>query len=270
MATIIDTSNPHSDNLYERLGIEQDASQREIKNAYQRLIKKWHPDVSKCDSTEIIKQIFAANEILNDPAQRARYDSELKSKTFQTKPTYNSAAFNNFYKPPGGFSAQAASSAKPKPDPTPPKESIKVRKLLSTPPDSVEKNFTFNESRYFYLANLAWGDFGAFAIDYVSAKDLGIDSYEGLEFRDMLLKKSIHAYLSLFTRADHEKLSMIPFYKKITLTYTKKMEVITISIDENKPHSEKRKSEIIERAGRVEVYLEWDNFRKYEESLKQI
>ena len=61
---------------YEILGVDKDASQKEIKKAYRKLAKKYHPDMNKDDpdTSEKFKEISEAYEILSDPDKRKRYD----------------------------------------------------------------------------------------------------------------------------------------------------------------------------------------------------
>ncbi len=60
---------------YQILGISRDASKEEIKRAYRRLARKYHPDVNKeSGAEERFKEINRAYEILSEPETRARYD----------------------------------------------------------------------------------------------------------------------------------------------------------------------------------------------------
>ncbi len=60
---------------YQTLGISRDASQDEIKRAYRRLARKYHPDVNKEPGAEDqFKEVNRAHEVLSDPEVRARYD----------------------------------------------------------------------------------------------------------------------------------------------------------------------------------------------------
>ena len=61
---------------YDILGVDKDASQKEIKKAYRKLAKKYHPDMNKDDpdTSEKFKEISEAYEILSDPDKRERYD----------------------------------------------------------------------------------------------------------------------------------------------------------------------------------------------------
>lgn len=64
-----------SNSLYETLGINKSASADEIKKAYRRLARKYHPDVNKEPGAEDkFKEINAAYEILSDSKKRAQYD----------------------------------------------------------------------------------------------------------------------------------------------------------------------------------------------------
>lgn len=60
---------------YQIMGVARDASQDEIKRAYRRLARKYHPDVSKEKDAEAhFKEIGEAYEVLKDPQKRAAYD----------------------------------------------------------------------------------------------------------------------------------------------------------------------------------------------------
>lgn len=60
---------------YKTLGVARDAGKDEIKRAYRRLARKYHPDVSKqVDAEEKFKEIGEAYEVLKDGEKRSRYD----------------------------------------------------------------------------------------------------------------------------------------------------------------------------------------------------
>ena len=60
---------------YKILGVSRDASQEDIKRAYRRLARKYHPDVSsEPDAEARFKEIGEAYEVLKDPEKRAAYD----------------------------------------------------------------------------------------------------------------------------------------------------------------------------------------------------
>lgn len=60
---------------YQVLGLPRDAGQEDIKRAYRRLARKYHPDVSKeTDAEARFKEVGEAYEVLRDPEKRAAYD----------------------------------------------------------------------------------------------------------------------------------------------------------------------------------------------------
>jgi curved DNA-binding protein len=83
---------------YETLGVARDAGEEDIKKAFRKLARQYHPDVAKNkkQAEEKFKEINEAYEVLGDPTKRKRYD-ELGSN-------WNSGA--DFRPPPGWESAR--------------------------------------------------------------------------------------------------------------------------------------------------------------------
>ena len=64
-------------NYYEVLEISRYANQLEIKSAFRRLARRYHPDRNSTVSDDIMKNINIAFEILSDPGKRQQYDESL-------------------------------------------------------------------------------------------------------------------------------------------------------------------------------------------------
>lgn len=73
---------------YKTIVIKREASQDEIKYAYRKLVRKYHPDVSKEEDAELrFKEISEAYETLKDPHKRAAYDKLSKDPNTVQKNT---------------------------------------------------------------------------------------------------------------------------------------------------------------------------------------
>ncbi|MCX7115765.1 MAG: DnaJ domain-containing protein [Gammaproteobacteria bacterium] len=68
------SEKPHQD-YYSIMGLSRDASEKDIKMAYRRLARKYHPDLNKeADAEENFKALGQAYEVLKDKTKRAAYD----------------------------------------------------------------------------------------------------------------------------------------------------------------------------------------------------
>ncbi|RDZ28382.1 DnaJ C-terminal domain-containing protein [Lysobacter silvisoli] len=80
---------------YDTLGVEPSAGEAEIKTAYRRLARKYHPDVSKeAGAEDKFKAVNEAYEALRDPQKRAAYD-QLRARGYRPG--------DEVQPPPGGF-----------------------------------------------------------------------------------------------------------------------------------------------------------------------
>src|SRR5579863_7569554 len=77
--------------LYEVLGVKRDASADEIRKAYRKLAKEFHPDLNpgKPAAEARFKAVTAANDILSDPEKRGRYDRGEIDESGAERPRYS-------------------------------------------------------------------------------------------------------------------------------------------------------------------------------------
>ncbi len=103
------------EDYYEIMGVKRDATQDEIKRAYRKLARKYHPDVSKeADAEEKFKRLGEAYEVLKDPEKRTAYDQLGKNwkagQDFNPPPGWDAGfEFSGSGSTGGGGDAQAYS-----------------------------------------------------------------------------------------------------------------------------------------------------------------
>jgi len=93
---------------YQTLGVSRTASEKEIKSAYRRLARQYHPDINKDPkATERFKLVNEAYEVLSDPKKRGKYDEmgadweriereQEFARQYQSQPGAQSGGFGEF------------------------------------------------------------------------------------------------------------------------------------------------------------------------------
>ncbi len=100
---------------YKILGVPRDATKEQIKRAYRKLARKYHPDVSKEPDAEArFKEVNEAHEVLHDPEKRAAYDrlgsawqsgqefrpppgAETRFYNYESGPDLGAGGFSDFF-----------------------------------------------------------------------------------------------------------------------------------------------------------------------------
>ena len=108
---------------YEILGIPKNASAEDVKSAFRKLARQYHPDVSKeSDAEEKFKEINEAYGVLSDPEKRRRYDQFGRAGLGEMggMPDYATMDFNDIFEELlggfgfGGFGGRTSSSRRPR------------------------------------------------------------------------------------------------------------------------------------------------------------
>jgi curved DNA-binding protein len=83
---------------YKIMGVTPNASEQEIKTAYRRLARKYHPDISKEPEAEMrFKEMGEAYETLKDSTKRTQYDNYLKHRASQEEAHHTSGGSQKTY-----------------------------------------------------------------------------------------------------------------------------------------------------------------------------
>ncbi len=118
--------------LYELLGLDRDASADDVKRAYRRLAREFHPDANPGNSEAAarFREIAAAYEVLSDPRRRARYDRFGTTDEFDIANPFGSGSgglgdlFEAFFGGAGPFGGA-------RPDPRAPQQGPDLRATIT-------------------------------------------------------------------------------------------------------------------------------------------
>ena len=82
---------------YDVLGVKKEATKEELKKAYRKLVKKYHPDVNKeADSEEKFKEVQEAYEVLSDDSKREAYDQYGHAGTAGFNPGFGNGGYGYY------------------------------------------------------------------------------------------------------------------------------------------------------------------------------
>ena len=104
----------HETTLYSILRVSEDASPDEIKQAYRRLVKLWHPDLHPDDMSaeKRMAEINEAYTVLSDQAKKWKYDESLSRKRAQLKAKQEEQARREAAAAAAAAAARASSASK--------------------------------------------------------------------------------------------------------------------------------------------------------------
>ena len=128
-------------NPYEMLGVEMNASNDEIKSAFKREARKYHPDLNNGDD-ERFKKINISYQILTDPIQRQKYN-EFINPTPQPQHSNIYGRYAMHINQDGSSWQDINLDDEPEPEPPPPDTVVQINiNLTQMENDIVTKEFT--------------------------------------------------------------------------------------------------------------------------------
>ncbi len=89
---------------YKKLGIDQNASTKDIQKSFRNLAKLYHPDKTRDSATEeAMKELNKMKSVLLDEVERKKYDEELSTKVDAHVPLFMRPNRGKILLPPGEF-----------------------------------------------------------------------------------------------------------------------------------------------------------------------
>lgn len=101
-----------SKDYYKILGVSSNSTDKEIKAAYHKLARKYHPDLNQGKTTDAFKEASNAYDILSNPDKRKKYDMYIKANSFHPFSQSNETQYRSHQKDPRGQSSYSQNQDK--------------------------------------------------------------------------------------------------------------------------------------------------------------
>lgn len=262
-------------NYYNTLGVSKNSSQDEIRKAYKKLALKHHPDRNNDSkiAKEKFQEIAAAYEILGDETKRSVYNHDFSKSDFVANRSKNYTQGNSNNKSSKTYTSANNHFAQDVSDNfnkrfTNNTTSYNKSDIVSQhidPKITVNKSFKFEPTKKFVTVK-------DIDLEYISAKDLGINDYsdfEGItdkydnEIKFMKMGVDYNEYngSKIITSPLHSIYKGLSAYYIVNVPYSNSIQK-NIHLKGGRATIEK-----LEKQGKVEVLLDEKNFKIYKEQI---